>query len=214
MNYLARKKYFSALFSIMVAAILWESLQRTAVADEAALYDNAPDGSAFIRLISLTESPLLMTFADKQLRSDVYCRASEFVYLPAGQYQQSLNGRLWTSDLKPNAIYSLVVSANDTWLIQEPQVNSTRKGMLAVYNFTSYDSLSIRTRKGGMAVFKQLLQGENVFRSVNPIKIDLSAFSKDQHLLDAAPVIFQAGVLSSLFLCGRDKNIESHWAMN
>ena len=214
MNYLARKKYFSILFSVMVVAILWESLQRSAIADEAALYDNAPEGSAFIRVISLMDTPLSLTIGDKQLHSEDYCRASEFVYLPAGQYQQYLNGRLWQANLKPKAIYSLVVSSSDTWLIQEPEVNSTRKGMLAVYNFTSYQSLSIRTRKGGMAVFKQLPQGENIFRSVNPIKIDLAAFTNDEHLLDTPSVIFQAGVLSSLFLCEREESLESHWAMN
>lgn len=214
MNYLDRKQYFSFLFSTVLIAIFWGSLQSTAVADESALYDRAPEGSAFIRLISLMDSPLTMTIAGKQLHGDDYCRASEFIYLPPGQYQQRINGKLWQANLKSSAIYSLVVSSGDTWLLQEPQVNSTRKGMLAVYNFTTYSSLSIRTRKGGMAVFKQLPPGESIFRPVNPMKIDLAAFAYEKHLLDTPTVIFQPGVLSSLFLCEREETLESHWAMN
>ncbi len=214
MNYIARKRYFTTLFSILFAAILWESFPRKAVADESALYDKAPEGSAFIRLISLTDTPVIMTLADKPLRSTEYCRASHFQYLPAGSYQQDVNGRQWHAELKPDAIYSLVVSATESWLIEEPKVKSSRKGMLAVYNFTPYNSVTIRTRKGGMAVFNKLPQGGSLFRSVNPMKIDLSAFSDGQHLLDTPAVIFQSGVLSSLFLCGRGETIESHWAMN
>lgn len=182
-------------------------------AEDAALYDKAPEGSAFIRVISLSSVPMTVRLGERNIQAQDYCSASEFVYLPAGQYTQDIGNIQWTGVVEENSIYSLVISDAEIWLLKEPKAVSSRKGVLAVYNFSDHQSISVRTSQDGRLVFRELPKGQLVYRQVNPVKVGLSAYADDQRLLDTAPVIFQSRVLSSLFICGQDRKLESHWAM-
>jgi hypothetical protein len=182
-------------------------------ADDAALYDKAPKGSSFIRVISLSTTPMSVRLGDRNIQAQSYCSASEFLYLPAGQYSQTIGDISWSGEFEEDGIYSLVISDAEIWLLKEPKATHSRKGVLAVYNFSDYQSISVRTSEGGRLVFRELPKGQLVYRQVNPIKIGLSAYADEQRLHDSAPVIFQTRVLSSLFICGQEKSLESHWAM-
>lgn len=198
-------------FWSLALTILLASFQLRA--DESALYDDAPEGSAYIRLINLTSSPINAGIDNKILTVKEYCHASEYVYLPSGEYAVNNKTVNWNGELQVDKVYSIIVSYSGTRLEQEKRFTSARKGLLAVYNFSS-NIISIRTAQGNKPVFRVIESDTQKSREVNPLKIQLSVYTDNKSSLDVAPVIFQAGVISSLFVCHDDVQTVAHWSNN
>jgi Alginate O-acetyl transferase AlgF len=182
-------------------------------ADESALYDEAPEGSAYIRLINLTSSPINAGMANKILTVKNYCYASEYVYLPGGEYTVNNQAVNWRGDLQADKAYSLIVTYAGARLKQEQRFSSVRKGLLAVYNFSSH-SISVRTAQGNKPVFGVIESDTQKSREVNPLKIQLSVHTVNEDALNVAPVIFQSGVISSLLVCRDGMQVVAHWSNN
>lgn len=206
-------KMSASAFFIMTLALTSLLFSFLVQADEAALYDEAPEGSAFIRLINLTSSPIDTGIANKMLAVKKYCYASEYVYLPGGEYTVNNQTVNWRGELQADKAYSLIVSDAGVRLEQEQHFSSVRKGLLAVHNFSSH-SISVRTTQGNKPVFEVIEVDTKKSREVNPLKIQLSVHTGNEGVLDVAPVIFQAGVISSLFVCHDGVQTVAHWSNN
>lgn len=196
----------------------------SSLADEAALYDLAPEGSAFLRIIDLRKSTsdnlspdrLTLRIKDKRLSTAAYCSASEFIYLPAGAYRKEINGIHWKGALEPNKAYSLVVDNNSAKLLTDYRADNSRRAVLAVYNFSDYAQLSLETARSAQLVFNSIPQGQSTARAINPLK---SAFAvidqkdiENKSLAVTDAMIFQPGVLSSLFICADKEGVYTRWA--
>ena len=196
----------------------------SSLADEAALYDLAPEDSAFLRIIDLRKttadnlSPdrLTLRIKDKRLSTAAYCSASTFIYLPAGAYQKEINGLPWKGVLEPNKAYSLVVDDRSVRLLVGYRADNARRAVLAVYNFSNYAQLGLQTAGSARPVFTSIPQGESSARAINPLK---SAFavvdqvdSDNKNLAVTDAMIFQPGVLSSLFICAGEEGVFTRWA--
>lgn len=179
--------------------------------NEKALYDLAPKDAAFVRVINLTHSPLDLSLDKKMLTTSGYCQASDYVFVTQGDYAKTLAGVTWQGRLEPGSAYSLVVSVDEVRLLEDETLDSPRRGLLSVYNFSKKDSLSVKTSVGGQTVFAEIDAGASASRSVNPLRASLSVFEKDQKLTDADPVIFERGVVTSLLVCG-NSDIVSSWS--
>lgn len=196
----------------------------SSLADEAALYDLAPEGSAFLRIIDLRKSTsdnlssnrLTLRIKNKRLSTAAYCSASKFIYLPAGAYHEEINGIHWKGALKPNKAYSLVVDNNSAKLLTDYRADNSRRAVLAVYNFSDYSQLSLETARSAQLVFNSIPQGQSTARAINPLK---SAFAvidqkdiENKSLAVTDAMIFQPGVLSSLFICADKEGVYTRWA--
>jgi hypothetical protein len=206
------------LFAVLLSSSFSSS------ANEAALYDLAPEGSAFLRVIDLRKSTpnnlspgrLTIRIKSKRLSTAAYCSASEFIYLPSGEYRKQVNGVAWKGALEPNKAYSLVVDNESVRLLEDYRAEDSRRAVLAVYNFSRFPQLALQTDGSRRSVFTGISIGESSARAINPLK---SAFA----VIDVADVdgnslavtdamIFQSGVLSSLFICEGDKGVFTRWA--
>lgn len=208
--------------SITAAATLGSALVLTATvllttpsshADEAALYDRAPAGSAFIRLVNLTSKSLTIKLGNQSLHSDRYCQASSYTYLANGEYRTSTASVQWHGQLKAGHAYTLAVSDTTAELFEQPLFDNARKGLFSVYNLSS-ESVSIATTRGQKPVFADLRSNGYIARQVNPIKIELSALQNNRAPQTVAPVIFQNNTDSSLFICEGNNQLVSSWANN
>ena len=208
----------------LMVSLLLSGISVGSLANEAALYDLAPEGSAFIRIIDLREqgrdqsasNKLRLKFQNKRLSAEAYCSASEFIYVKPGEYRQKINGMLWEGTLEPNQAYSLVVANNLLKLLKDFRAEDSRRGVLAVYNFSGRSDLGLNTALSARSVFAGIPQGQSVARAINPLKSAFvvvgSSAGERENLAATDPMIFQAGVLSSLFICAEHSGIVARWA--
>ena len=202
----------------MVLAVSALLLPPIAQADEAALYDKAPNGSAFVRLINISDAPFSVQLGDTQLSTKEYCQASSYTYLPHGEYHVDNSAIQWNGNLRENKIYSLVVGNNGTSLFEHERFKDARKGLLAVYNLSS-QQLAITATHSKKTVFPNLSKNAYIARKVNPIKIQLSIQQGEHIPLDTRSVIFQSGITSSLLVCDNptsstEDQLVSSWVNN
>lgn len=204
----------------LLQTLILSCLSFSSFANEAALYDLAPPDSAFLRIINLqkntTTEEIALHIGNKRLSTGAYCSASEFIYLPAGDYSQQMNGLLWKGILQPGKAYSLLVGDKTVTLLKDYRAEDSRRGMLVVYNFSNRSKLSLTTAKSARPVLTHIRQNASAARGINPLK---SAFSVvDSGDIEAVSLaltkamIFQPGVLSSLFICSDQSGLFTRWA--
>lgn len=205
------KKLSSAGLACVVAAMV-PMTGITGEVDERGLYDLAPENSAFVRLINLTAQTQKVHSNEVDLSVIGHCAASSYQPIQAGSYVFQSDGEALTSAIDANLAYSVVVDYSGMRLIVDKMVESPRKSLVAVYNFTSRSGLSVKTANGQHSVFSQLSSGDYAFREINPVKVSFSIFSEDKNLSDVKAIVFERGVVSSLLLCERDGAIATTWA--
>jgi len=209
----------AAATALWLSGAIWQKI----CADEAALYDKAPSDAAFVRLINTQDRALQLSLGGKRLSVSGFCRASDYVYLKAGNYRladELTQG--WRGRLEAGRVYSLVTSNTGVRLLSESLFVDPSRAQLSVYNLAQAGALDIKTSPGARQVFSKLSAGARQSRSVNPIKVSLSVFSHgagegqtSMKLADAGMIILQAGSTSSLLVCSRASdahgNTETHW---
>ena len=208
-----------AAAALGLSGAIWQKVY----ADEAALYDKAPANAAFVRVLNIQENALQLSLGGKPLNVSGFCRASEYVYLKAGDYQLAgEQAQAWQGSFEAGRVYSLVTSSAGVTLLGESLFSNPRRAQLSVYNLAQAGSLDIKTNPGARQVFTKLGAGDRQPRPVNPIKVSLSVFSHSEavgpaamKLADAETTILQAGSTSSLLICSRagetQANTETHW---
>lgn len=179
--------------------------------DERALYELAPEGSAFVRLINLTETEQVVRLGEQVLAVAGYCSASAYRPIEAGRYplQQADDSSL--SEVDSSLAYSIVIDKEGVALLPDDRVDSPRKSLVSVYNFTSLSGLSIKTSDGKHSVFSKLSSGDRVSRTINPVRATFSVFSATEKIADADTTIFERGVASTLLLCDSGTEVHTSW---
>ena len=215
-------------YILCILTLSWISLP--GFTDEAALYDLAPADSAFLRIINLQldqsvaghgdaiagKNALILYIENKRLSTEGYCSASEFIYLPAGTTEQEINAIPWKGSLQANKAYSLLISDKSVTLLEDYRAEDSRRGMLVVYNFSDYPRVSLQTAQSARSVLAHIPAGASAARVINPLKsafevID-SSNSEAVSLALTEAMIFQPGILSSLFICSDQGGVFTHWA--
>jgi hypothetical protein len=204
----------------LIQALALCSFAFPSLANEAALYDLAPPNSAFLRIINLQKNnptdPITLRIENKRLSTKAYCSASDFIYLAAGERSQDVNGLPWKGILQPDQAYSLLVADESVTLLKDYRAVDSRRGMLVVYNFSDRPRLSLKTAKSALPVLTNIPQVASAARGINPLKSAFSVVdSTDIEGLSLAvteAMIFQPGVLSSLFVCSDQSGMFTRWA--
>ena len=214
--------FLTLLVHLLISLMSFKSL-----ANEAALYDLAPQGSAFLRIIDLRKnspdsllpksaSKITLNIKGKSLSAEAYCSASEFIYLPPGEYRKNINGLPWRDSLEAGQAYSLVVDNHSARLLKDYRAEDSRRAVLAVYNFSNLSQLDLVTAKSARPVFSSIPQGESIARLINPLKIAFNLIDRTdpngKNIAVIDGIIFQPAVLSSLFICEDKQGVFTRWA--
>jgi len=178
---------------------------------DGALYDLAPEGSAFVRLINLRKNASEVVLAKKSLKSKDHCSASGYRYFSPGEYQVSSQGMQLAARLEPQQAYSIVINDSQLMLIKDAYVKDRKLSLVSAYNFSQTTSLALKTADGRHTVFAGLEPLKQQARTINPVKAHFSLFAEDVSVLNVKPVIFERGVASSLLICGDEKPRLSRW---
>lgn len=204
------KKYNLTKMTILFSAGLLVS--QSYAADEAALYELAPADSAYVRIINNHSDEAISTVvSEKTLKSDGYCKASDYEFVTSGDYALSLDNKTWSGQLKPNKTYTFIVNKKGIDVIEDNIFNNPKKGQFAAYNLTDKTEIAVKTKDGKKNVFPKVSHKEHVSREVNPIKIGLAIYEADKKILDADTARFQRGKSNNLFVCGSAENYLASW---
>lgn len=204
------KKFNKTKTSLLACASLLA--MQSQAADEAALYDLAPENSAFVRLISNVNKPVSTQIGDKLLLSNEYCQASDYEYVTAGEYAVSIEDMDWSGELSADKTYTFVLNKNHISVIEDNVYSNPKKGQFSAYNLTDKGTLSIKTKDGKKTVFPEVSSEQHVSREVNPVKIGFAVYDSDKKLVEAGTTRFQRGKSNNLFVCGSEQNYLASWA--
>lgn len=183
-------------------------------ANEADLYDLAPENSAFIRIISKGIVSPHINISGKPLPIAKGCDAGNYIYLPGGNHTFNSQGKNWNYTLKANTVYSLVMESGKPTYMERDLFSEKQRGLLEVFNLTAHKELAIKTTLKEHPVFSKVPPQSNQDRPINPLKIGLSGYSNNKKLFDADPVIFQGGKSSSLFICMIGNKFVTNWSQH
>ena len=186
---------------------------QTHAADEAALYDLAPENSAFVRIVNNSDDiSIKTTIADKTLTSEGYCQASDYEYVSAGEYKVNIEDMNWSGLLNADKTYTFVLNKNHIKVIEDEVYKNAKKGQFSAYNLTDKTTLSVKTKDGKKTVFPEVSNEQHVSREVNPIKIGLAVYDADNKLVELGTTRFQRGKSNNLFVCGSAENYLANWS--
>ncbi len=202
---------FSSLCGLTMLALTCVSGSLLADSQDSALYDLAPEGAAFVRVINLRQSASEVALADQSLKIDEYCSASRYHYFSAGDYQVLSRSLQLSARLDSHSAYSIVIEDDQISLINDAYVQDRKLSLVSAYNFSQSKSLALKTADGKHTVFSDLNPLEQKSRTINPVKAQFSLFLDNLSVLEVKPIIFERGVASSLLICGDDEPVKSRW---
>ena len=201
-----KKSRLSIFFSVIALFLL---VQFNVMANEEALYDPvAPPGSAFIRIFNNDQSSeLSATIGEKPLKAKDACSASEYHFVPAGNYELEIKGIRRMLNLEADHYYTAYLDAlGEIAFIEGRPFNQRKKALIAFYNLIENASLALMTANGKVSVIKPVDFNGIGFREVNAVKINLSAYQGTEKIVDAKSILLKRGKVFSLFACGSLNN--------
>ena len=182
--------------------------------DEGVYGPSAPPDSAFLRVFNGTAQPEVdAKIADKTLDDITAYGASDFVFLPPGQYQLSAGSVNQSVMLRTGRYYTASFDGKNFKLIDNDKYTNKLKALLVVYNLVDGSSMSLRTSDGRPVVDKV---DPNAFgkREVNAVKVNLALYDGARKVSDVKPVTLERGHVFSLFIAGSKDTPVTAWVEN
>lgn len=170
-------------------------------ADDEALYGpKAPSGSAFIRLFNSSQSTSASaTIGSKTLTAEGAYNASQYQFLPAGEYTLKMNNLEQPIALEADHYYTAYLNnAGAIATVEGQAFNQRKKALIAFYNLTDAP-LTLKTDNGKGTVIKDVNSNNSGFRAVNAVKISLAVFNEHAKVVSASPVALKRGEIFNLF---------------
>lgn len=203
------------VFLALSLGLLSSALLSGARADDEGVYGPAaPPDSAFLRVFNATAQPEVAAHvADKVLDDIGAYDASEFVFLPPGNYTLAAGGVNQPISLKPGRYYTAALDGKAFKLIENERYSNHLKAMLMVYNLVDGSSMSLKTGDGRPVVDKVAPNSIGT-REVNAVKVNLALFDGGKHVADVKPITLERGHVFSLFVAGTRDTPVSAWVEN
>lgn len=185
----------------------------SAGADEAGLYDPAPPpGSAYLRLINAGSQGAIDLQLDQQrFVSAAATTASDYVVTPQGTKSAGWQGKTQAISLGAGKFYSLVISAGQAKLIEDPALQSRAKAMLRLYNLSTRPRLSLKTGDGKVAIIEDVPPMGAADRLVNNARLTLGVYDGTNRLAATSEVSVERGNAYSVLAVGSGESLRAIW---
>lgn len=204
----ARRNFLYAALLLCVCAAA-----APARAGEAGLYDPAPPpGSAYLRLINAGSQGAIDLQLDQQrFVSAAATTASDYVVTPQGTKSAGWQGKTQAISLGAGKFYSLVISAGQAKLIEDPALQSRAKAMLRLYNLSSHPSLSLKTADGKVAIIEDVPPMGAADRLVNNARLTLGVYDGTNKLAATPEVSVERGNAYSVLAIASGEGLRAIW---
>lgn len=169
--------------------VLFLALPSTASANDEGLYDPLPPaGAAFVRLLNTGAES-----ADFKAGGKTFSKVTEGSVSP---YYVVKSGNVGNTPVVAGTFYTL--HADKT--LTDPAITDPSKALLLLYNFSTTETLSLKTADGKIAIIDSVAKGANGSRAINPRKVPMALFAGDQKLADVSSEGMERGRAYSIFV--------------
>ncbi len=191
---------------------------RAAAVEEGALYaEDAPPGSAFIRVFNAFTGETVenIGLGDKKIKTLAALESSAYLYLPAGKHLIAMEDKFQNITMREGEFYTVIVGEKfPLTVIQDQPFTNRRKALVSLYNVVSQEGVDLKTADGSISIVEDVGFLENKTREINPIHLSVLASAGDTRLGQSNPVSLQWGKVFSLFACGESATPKLVWVEN
>ncbi|HEX5055776.1 MAG TPA: alginate O-acetyltransferase AlgF [Gammaproteobacteria bacterium] len=189
-----------------------------AAVEEAALYaEDAPEGSAFVRVFNAYSAQTLenIDLGGKVIKTLDPLESSPYVFLPAGGHAVRVEGKNQQVTMREGEFYTVIAGSQfPLTVIRDEAFNNRRKALVSLYNVVSKEKLDLKTADGGIPIIEDVGFLGNKTREINPVRLSVEALAGDTPLGQSKPVNLQWGKVFSLFACGESGQPSLVWVEN
>ena len=173
MNTLAQRFLATLLFLVPLASQAQEG--------NAGLYGPvAPAGSAYVRVLNLSNAPAQVTLSSKTKSQKVNAgQLGAYLFSAPGSRSVTVNQTSQDVDLQANTAYTMVYDGSSLASIVDPYAEDPKKALIAFYNLTD-QALALKTQDGKHAIVDSIEKNHSGVRPVNEVKIGFAAFDGEQ----------------------------------
>ncbi|MGZ9097916.1 MAG: alginate O-acetyltransferase AlgF [Micavibrio sp.] len=161
------------------------------------LYDPIPpEGSAFIRFVSLDDADgsKEAKVNNKSLEYIRFKDISSYFVTPEGPLETKIGRVEKDFDVKAGNFYTVVLSKNqDLQIYQDEKNNNQAKAQIIYYNFSSNNNLSLKTNDGKVEIVPAVASGKQGAQQINPVKVSLAVYDGDKMVKDLGAVSLERG---------------------
>jgi len=203
-------KRLTFVFALLLSLIGWTV---PVPANEAALYDPAPPpGSAYLRLINANaKGAISLTLDGSAFVSSPEASASDYIVTPQGAKSAGFGGKDLPVTLGAGKFYSIVVSAGQAKLIEDPILKTRAKALLRMYNLSGKTSLSLKTVDGKVAIVDGVAAGGAGDREVSAATLKLAIYDGASKLAETPEVAIKRGFVYSALVIGSGDSVKTVW---
>jgi len=184
-------------FMVFLTAFLVLPMSQALANPDTGLYDPIPpEGSAFVRFVSLDEADgsKEATLNDKTLEFVRFKDVSSYFVMPGGPVATKIGKVKKDFSVEPGNFYTVVLSKNQDLQIYEDQKNDNQaKAQIIYYNFSPNSNLSLKTNDGKVEIVPPIASGKQGAKQINPVKVSLAVYNGDKMVKDLGSVSLERG---------------------
>ncbi len=171
------------------------------LADSKSLYDLAPEGAAFVRIVNVTDTTFSAEIDGKAVNAAATCGISEVVWV-----NEATALPMTDITVEADTLYTMVLSESGTTVEQRKAATDPYKAEFATFNLTTDATVDVVTTQGLRPVFKSVAPGASQSRPLNPITIGLSLMNESMQV-DMQEVSLDRGAVTEAFICGNEDEL-------
>ncbi len=175
-----------------------------------------PANSAFVRVIHADTSMESMTaqIAEQSYEGLELGGISDYKVVAEGNYDVMLGSVTAGLEFSAGNYYSVAVANGEVSLLQDDINSNLAKTMLVLYNFSDVDAVDMKTADGSTSVVVGVAPQEMGNILVNPIQVDLAAFSAADAVDSFTGLSLHSGATYSMVVVGSSDALSANWVLN
>ena len=182
---------------VFLAAFLVLPVSQVLANADTGLYDPVPpEGSAFIRFVSLDDAngSKEAKVNNKSLEFVRFKDISSYFVMPQGALEAKIGHAEKDFEVEGGNFYTVVLSKNqDLQIYQDEKNDNQAKAQIIYYNFSPNNNLSVKTNDGKVEIIPPVSSGKQDAQQINPVKVSLAVYDGDKMVKDLGAVSLERG---------------------
>lgn len=160
----------------------------------------------FVRFINNTDAALSPSLNAQKYRELRPHQTSPYFLIKSDEIKFSDENYDFTGEIEQGGFYTLVIGA-PMKLLPDQRVTDRTKAVIAFYNLSPLENISLKAKEGKVTVFENLEPITMQARDINATKIDMSIFNGAEKITALPDIILERGQHYSVIFDGTSAHI-------